>query len=82
MERLADRDRPDHVVTGVPERDLGGAFGRRLSALGGARRVFLNRDRLPPGTATSPLHWHSADEEIVLVLKGSPTPSRPSALAQ
>jgi uncharacterized cupin superfamily protein len=73
MERLADRDRPDHVVTGVPERDLGGAFGRRLSALGGARRVFLNRDRLPPGTTTSPLHWHSADEEIVLVLKGSPT---------
>jgi uncharacterized cupin superfamily protein len=72
---LPDSERPSHVVpaASVPERDLGKSFGRRLSAAGGARRVLVNRDRLPPGGRTAPLHWHSGDEELVLVLSGTPT---------
>lgn len=72
---LADADRPAHVVPAgsLPERDLGAAFGRPLSRSGGATAVFVNADRLPPGGQTGPAHWHSADEELVLVLSGSPT---------
>lgn len=28
---------------------------------------------VPPGTATYPLHWHHANEELLLVLSGRPT---------
>ncbi len=75
--RLADADRPTHVAgpTRVPERHLGPgrAFGRALARTAGARTVFVNVDRLPPGAATSSLHAHLADEELVLVLSGHPT---------
>ena len=66
---------PAHVSTdhSVPERDLGGTFGRALSRALGARQVFLNVDRVPPGAQTSPLHRHTANEELVLVLSGNPT---------
>lgn len=66
-------DRPAHVVPDGPMRDLGGPWGRPISAAGGARRVLVNRDRLPPATVSAPLHWHSGDEELILVLAGSPT---------
>lgn len=66
-------DPPGHVCGPGPEVDLGGAFGRQLSRPVGARSVFVNRDRLPPGASTGPLHAHSADDEIVLVLSGTPT---------
>lgn len=74
---LDGADRPAHV-TGpdrVPERALGptGGFGRPLSRSAGARSVFVNIDRLPPGARTSDLHAHLADEEIVFVLEGTPT---------
>jgi len=72
--RLGDEERPAHLVTGVEERALGEAlWGCRLSAAGGATKVMVNRDRLGPGGVTSPLHWHSGDEEIVVVLEGTPT---------
>ncbi len=74
VQRLAPAERPGHVVTDAPEGDLGGGlFGTRLSRAGGARKVMLNRDRLLPGAATAPLHWHSAEQELVLVLAGAPT---------
>ena len=73
VQTLPAGERPSHVVTDVPERDLGDAFGARLSVVGGARRVMVNRDRLAPGGQTAPLHWHTAEQELVLVLAGTPT---------
>lgn len=74
VQTLADGDRPDRVVGPQTESDLGsGAFGQRLSVAGGARKVMINRDRLSPGAWTSPLHWHSAEQELVIVLAGEPT---------
>ncbi len=75
VRHLDDEDRPPHVVSPatMEERDCGSLFGRQLSRSAGAQRVFVNLDRLPPGGYTSPAHWHSADEELVLVLSGSPT---------
>ncbi len=64
---------PAHVCGPGPERDLGGGLGRQLSRPAGAKTVFVNRDRLPPGTWTGPLHAHTADDELLLVLEGSPT---------
>jgi len=67
-------DRPAHVVAAGPERSLdGGVYGRQLSRPAGARAVFINRDRLSPGARSSPLHWHTANEELVYVLEGTPT---------
>lgn len=67
--------RPAHVQgpDRVPERDLGGgAFGRQLARAAGATQVFINVDRLTPGARSSPLHWHTQNEELVLVLAGHP----------
>lgn len=75
--RLDDDARPAHVMgpPRVPERHLGEgrAWGRALAREAGARTVFVNVDRLPPGAMTSPLHAHLGDEELVLVLAGHPT---------
>lgn len=65
--------RPAHVVARVAERDLpGGLIGQPLGRAAGARAVFANRDRLPPGTGTT-LHAHTANEELCWVLTGTPT---------
>lgn len=68
-------DRPDHITgpTRLHQRDMGGPHGRPLSRAAGARAVFVNQDRLPPGTRTAPLHAHTADDELVYVLTGHPT---------
>ncbi|MCB9793878.1 MAG: cupin domain-containing protein [Alphaproteobacteria bacterium] len=73
--RLEGAARPAHVASPrfLTERDLGGAFGLPMARLAGARQVFLNRDRLPRGASTGPLHAHSADEELLYVLSGRPT---------
>ena len=76
VERLSAHDRPSHLVdpSQHAERSLRpGVFGRPLSRLGGAQGVFVNRDRLATGGVSSPLHWHSANEEWVFVLSGAPT---------
>lgn len=75
VEVLPDDQRPSHVVSAdqVPERALAGGFGRPLSRAAGARSVFVNLDRLPPGSQSSELHAHLADEELVYVLSGHPT---------
>ena len=75
--QLADAERPAHVVgvDRVAEKGLGrfGGFGRALSREVGAKSVFVNVDRLPPGARTADLHAHLADEELVFVLAGTPT---------
>lgn len=74
VQRLSAR--PSWVASSlsVEERPLGGgSFGRRLAAAAGATHIFANLDRLAPGAVSGPLHWHSADEELALVLTGRPT---------
>ena len=70
---IPDGKRPSRFVAAVAEQDMGGAFGQQLSVAGGARKVMLNRDRLTPDAWTSPLHWHSAEQELVVVLSGTAT---------
>ena len=75
MRKIADDDRPEHVASPrrMEERDLGDLFGLPLSRAAGARTVFVCRDRVTPGGRTSPLHAHTGDEELVVVLAGNPT---------
>ncbi|MEZ4237989.1 MAG: cupin domain-containing protein [Myxococcota bacterium] len=73
---LGDEERPAWVAGPgrVPERVLAeGVHGRPLARAAGATRVFLNVDRLAPAAISGPLHWHTADDELVLVLAGRPT---------
>jgi uncharacterized cupin superfamily protein len=53
-----------------------GAYGgtwKPLARTAGAARTGLNRAQLPAGEMGAPLHCHSADEEIFVVLEGSGT---------
>ena len=66
--------------------------GRSKQALGDAFDLAdfgVNLVTLPPGTASSQRHWHSAEDEFVYVLAGNPilvtdagrTPMRPGMCA-
>jgi uncharacterized cupin superfamily protein len=58
----------------LPARALGtGVRGRRVSHAAGAREVFVNVDTLEAGAVTGPLHRHSMNDELVLVLSGTVT---------
>lgn len=75
VERVEAAARPEWVQGRgtMHERDLGGGvFGMPLGRAGGATRVFVNHDRLTEGSTSSPLHHHTADEELLFVLDGSP----------
>jgi uncharacterized cupin superfamily protein len=51
-------------------------FSWRRSRLGrqtGARQLGASLFELPPGASSFPLHVHHANEELVIVLAGSPT---------
>lgn len=50
--------------------------GREKHALGdafGLTDYGVNQVTLPPGTASSQRHWHSAEDEFVYILAGNPT---------
>lgn len=50
--------------------------GREKHALGdafGLTDYGVNQVTLPPGTASSQRHWHSAEDEFVYILVGNPT---------
>ncbi len=55
----------DAASAGRKKRALGDAFG--LTDYG------VNLVTLPPGTASSQRHWHSAEDEFVYILSGHPT---------
>ena len=51
-------------------------FGWRRAALGrqaGAERLGASLFALPPGEATFPLHYHLGNEEMLVVISGSPS---------
>ncbi len=43
---------------------------QRLGAAGGLTDFGVNLTRLPPGEWSSQRHWHSAEDEFVLILEG------------
>lgn len=45
----------------------------RIGAHAGAHRLAANLYELEPGAEVSPLHFHHANEELLLVLSGEPT---------
>lgn len=71
---------PVHVVANVFELDWTdrhdpGLAGKttRLGAPAGAERLGATVYEIAPGAAGSPLHAHHANEELIIVLAGSPT---------
>jgi uncharacterized cupin superfamily protein len=44
----------------------------RLGRQAGAERLGASLYELPPDQATFPYHWHSANEELLIVLRGTP----------
>jgi uncharacterized cupin superfamily protein len=51
-------------------------FGCRRARIGyelGSELIGLSVFELPPGEAAYPYHFHYADEEVVIILEGSPT---------
>src|SRR5215468_246929 len=68
---------PETVVvrrgSGYPEPFKAPVAAREKRALGdalGLSHFGVNLVRLPPGTASSQRHWHSAEDEFVYILEG------------
>lgn len=53
-------------------------IGREL----GCERVGLSLFELPPGEAAYPYHWHTTEEELVVVVEGRPTLRTPEGLRE
>jgi uncharacterized cupin superfamily protein len=60
-------------------------FRRRRARIGfelGSELIGASLFELPPGQAAYPYHFHYADEEIVVVIRGRPTLRTPSGMRQ
>ena len=66
------------------DRDVPGLEGRlaRVGAQAGAQRLGATLYEIAPGAAGSPLHAHHANEELIVVLAGSPTLRTPEGHRQ
>ena len=54
----------------------------RIGRQAGSERLGASLWALPPGQAAYPYHWHYQEEELLVVLEGSPDPAdgrRPTA---
>ena len=77
--------KPPALDPAAIEGRLGSAFpaefrapfqARVKKALGdalGLTQFGVNLVRLPPGSASSPRHWHANEDELVYILEGAPT---------
>jgi uncharacterized cupin superfamily protein len=45
----------------------------RVGRQAGSERLGASLYEVPPGNATFPYHWHSANEELLIVLSGNPS---------
>ena len=50
----------------------------RVGRQAGAGRLGASLYEIPPGQATFPYHWHSANEEMLIVLAGRPSLRTPA----
>jgi uncharacterized cupin superfamily protein len=53
------------------ERDGFRHRGSRVAEKAGAHRLGATLYELPPGQRTFPYHWHTANEEMLIVLRGT-----------
>jgi uncharacterized cupin superfamily protein len=53
------------------ERDGFRHRGSRVAEKAGAHRLGASLYELPPGQRTFPYHWHTANEEMLIVLQGT-----------
>ena len=60
-------------IDGVPWRKTGGGTFKRLGRFGGGSQVGVGIDVLKPGQYSNRFHYHLAEEEHVVILKGSAT---------
>jgi uncharacterized cupin superfamily protein len=49
----------------------------RIGARAGGQRLGASLYRLPPGESVCPFHWHSQEEEMLLVIAGTPSVRTP-----
>jgi uncharacterized cupin superfamily protein len=45
--------------------------GARLAEEAGSKRLGMSLYELPPGERSVPYHWHTANEEMLIVLRGT-----------
>jgi uncharacterized cupin superfamily protein len=55
------------------EAELPGLRGQRVGAAAGAEKLGATLYEIDPGGRVSPLHVHHANEELLIVLSGTPT---------
>jgi uncharacterized cupin superfamily protein len=67
------------------QHELGGARGTLVGAAAGARQLGATVVELPPGGQVAPYHMHHGNEELLIVLQGTPelrTPTGTRRLAE
>jgi uncharacterized cupin superfamily protein len=47
--------------------------GEQVGRAAGSERLGASLYEIPPGSSICPYHWHSANEEMLVVLSGTPT---------
>jgi uncharacterized cupin superfamily protein len=68
LSRAAARPIPNICATRLRRAKSG-----RSAIRSGSHRFGVNLTRLPPGTASALRHWHSLEDEFVMVLEGEAT---------
>lgn len=59
-----------------PEEDWPQGYAGRVARVGreaGSQRLGASVYEVPPDNSTCPYHWHAANEELLIVLAGTPT---------
>ena len=73
MKRIDIEAAPSHQGSGYPPphaAPCAARVRRRLGEAGGLTSFGVNQLTLPPGAWSSQRHWHSAEDEFVMVLAG------------
>ena len=73
MKRFAVDDVDEATGTGYPAEYAGvvdGRHTRRLGAAGGMTAFGVNLVRLEPGAWSSQRHWHTHEDEFVMMMEG------------
>jgi uncharacterized cupin superfamily protein len=60
---------PEFAATSAP--DGFRCRGARLAEQAGSERLGMSLYELPPGERNFPYHWHTANEEMLIVLRGT-----------
>jgi uncharacterized cupin superfamily protein len=67
-----NRDEATWVTFDGPEGQYDAGKCLELGDLIGAEKLGYRLEWLPPGKATCPLHWHTAEEELFVIMRGNP----------